>query len=436
MASNPGRQTWTIRRPLVFGLVAVFGFLALLGVWSTRANIAGAVIGNGMIELSTTRTAVQHPIGGVVAEIFKLNGDVVEAGEVIMRLDDRKVRSDLIVTEGALFETLANIARLEAALEGRHEMILHPLLIEAAAENPEYQALLGRLELQLQDHFNAIDTEMRLLDEQIAQTEAQIQGVTAQLDAAQDEQVIVSAELVRANELSGVGLIRTAELSSLEKEDAGIRGEIGRLEAQIAELQGRVTESGLKRLSVMTDAAALIGTELSRLRPERTRLLEARTEMLDELARLEIRAPVSGQIIDSKVFGVQSVVVAASPLMMIVPDGEPVLARIRVPSTDIDQVFIGQDASMKFKTFNGRQIPIIIGQVIQISADASLDTRTQRTFYDVAIALTEEELAKLGDTELIPGMPVEAFLATESRTPLNYVMRPIMFYFDRAFRDT
>jgi HlyD family secretion protein len=436
MASNPGRQTWTIRRPLVFGLIAVFGFLALLGVWSTRANIAGAVIGNGMIELSTTRTAVQHPIGGVVAEIFKLNGDIVQAGEVIVRLDDRKVRSDLIVTEGALFETLANIARLEAALEGRHEMILHPLLIEAAAENPEYQALLGRLELQLQDHFDAIDTEMRLLDEQIAQTEAQIQGVTAQLDAAQDEQVIVSAELVRANELSGVGLIRTAELSALEKEDAGIRGEIGRLEAQIAELHGRVTESGLKRLSVMTDAAALIGTELSRLRPERTRLLEARTEMLDELARLEIRAPVSGQIIDSKVFGVQSVVVAASPLMMIVPDGEPVLARIRVPSTDIDQVFLGQDASMKFNSFNGRQIPIIIGQVIQISADASMDPRTQRTFYDVAIAMTDEELGKLGDTELIPGMPVEAFLATESRTPLNYVMRPIMFYFDRAFRDT
>jgi HlyD family secretion protein len=436
MASNPGRQTWTIRRPLVFGLIAVFGFLALLGVWSTRANIAGAVIGNGMIELSTTRTAVQHPIGGVVAEIFKLNGDIVQAGEVIVRLDDRKVRSDLIVTEGALFETLANIARLEAALEGRHEMIVHPLLIEAAAENPEYQALLGRLELQLQDHFDAIDTEMRLLDEQIAQTEAQIQGVTAQLDAAQDEQVIVSAELVRANELSGVGLIRTAELSALEKEDAGIRGEIGRLEAQIAELHGRVTESGLKRLSVMTDAAALIGTELSRLRPERTRLLEARTEMLDELARLEIRAPVSGQIIDSKVFGVQSVVVAASPLMMIVPDGEPVLARIRVPSTDIDQVFLGQDASMKFNSFNGRQIPIIIGQVIQISADASMDPRTQRTFYDVAIAMTDEELGKLGDTELIPGMPVEAFLATESRTPLNYVMRPIMFYFDRAFRDT
>lgn len=436
MASNPGRQTWTIRRPLVFGLIAVFGFLALLGVWSTRANIAGAVIGNGMIELSTTRTAVQHPIGGVVAEIFKLNGDIVQAGEVIVRLDDRKVRSDLIVTEGALFETLANIARLEAALEGRHEMILHPLLIEAAAENPEYQALLGRLELQLQDHFDAIDTEMRLLDEQIAQTEAQIQGVTAQLDAAQDEQVIVSAELVRANELSGVGLIRTAELSALEKEDAGIRGEIGRLEAQIAELHGRVTESGLKRLSVMTDAAALIGTELSRLRPERTRLLEARTEMLDELARLEIRAPVSGQIIDSKVFGVQSVVVAASPLMMIVPDGEPVLARIRVPSTDIDQVFLGQDASMKFNSFNGRQIPIIIGQVIQISADASMDPRTQRTFYDVAIAMTDEELGKLADTELIPGMPVEAFLATESRTPLNYVMRPIMFYFDRAFRDT
>jgi HlyD family secretion protein len=436
MANSDNRPTWTIRRPLVYGLAAVFLLLTGLGIWSTRVNIGGAVIGTGMIEISTTRTAVQHPIGGVVAEIFSGDGDRVEAGEVIIRLDDRSVISDLTVTEGALFETLANIARLEAALEGRREMILHPLLVEAAATNPEYQALLSRLDNQLQDHFSAIDTEMQLLDQQIAQTESQIQGVTSQLDAARDEQVILLAELNRARALSGEGLIRTAELSALEKEDSGIRGEIGRLEAEIAELGGRVAEAGLKRLSVRTDAAALIGTELSRLRPERTRLLEARTAMLDELDRLEIRAPVSGRIIESKVFGVQSVVVAASPLMMIVPDNEPVLARIRVPSTDIDQVYLGQDASMKLAAFNGRQVPIIIGQVVQVSADAFIDTRTQRTYYDVSVTLTEAELGKLGDTELIPGMPVEAFLATESRTPLNYVMRPIMFYFDRAFRDT
>lgn len=418
---------------VVVGVVAVLLLLMVFGVWAARAHIAGAVIGIGVIEVSTTRTAVQHPIGGVVVEILHREGDRVAAGDVVLRLDDRSLLSDLTVTEGGLFETLVNIARLEAALEGRQDMDLHPLLIDAAS--PELDALLARQQRQLDDHFLTIETERQLLAEQVAQTEAQIVGIEAQLDAKRDEQTILATELVRGHDLSDQGLIRTPELTTLEKADAAVRGEIGRLEAQIAELRGRITEAGLKQLAVTTDAADLIGVELSRLRPERTRLLEARSEILEELSRLEIRAPVSGRIIQSQILGLRSVVVAASPLMMIVPDDEPVLAVVRVSATDIDQIYVGQDASLKFKSFNGRQIPIILGQVLQISADAFLDQRTQKTYYTVAIALHEAELNKLGDTDLIPGMPVEAFLTSESRTPLSYAMRPILFYFDRAFRD-
>jgi HlyD family secretion protein len=434
--NNGQRQTWNIRRPLALGIATVVALLVLFGGWAALGHISGAVIGRGVIEVSTTRTVVQHPIGGVVVEILKRDGDRVEAGEVVLRLDDRDLRSALKVTEGALFETLANIDRLEAALEGRRKMALHPLLAEAAATNPEFQALRARLQGQLDDHFTHIETEMRLLDEQITQIEAQIAGFEAQLGAQRDEQAILAAELVRAHELSRQGLIRAADLTAVEKASAVIKGEIGRLEAQIAELRGKIVESGLKRVSVVTDAAELIGVELSRLRPERTRLLETRRVILEDLRRLEIRAPVSGRIIDSQVFGLRSVVVAASPLMMIVPEDEPVLARIRVAATDIDQVHVGQEASLRFTAFNGRHYPIILGKVRQVSADAFLDQRTQQTYYEVAMALEETEVAKLGDKDLIPGMPVEGFLATESRTPLNYVLRPILFYFDRAFRDT
>jgi HlyD family secretion protein len=314
-------------------------------------------------------------------------------------------------------------------------MALDPLLAEAAAANPEFKAVVSRLQRQLDDYFKTIETEMRLLDEQIAQIEAQIAGVDAQLDAKQDERAILAAELARARDLSSQGLIRASELTAAEKANAEIRGEIGRLEAQIAELRGRITEAGLKRISVVTDSAELIGVELSRLRPDRTRLLEARRVILGDLAQLEVRAPISGKIIDSKVFGLRSVVVAASPLMMIVPQDEPVLARIRVSATDIDQVHVGQEASLKFTAFNGRQIPIILGKVRQVSADVFLDQLTQKTYYDLAVALETTELAKLGDKDLLPGMPVEAFLSTESRTPWSYLLRPISFYFDRAFRD-
>ena len=428
------RRTWNMRRPLAVGLVAVALLVGVLGIWSVRANIAGAVIGLGAIEVASSMTAVQHPIGGVVAEILVRDGDPVQAGEVVLRLDDRQLRSDLTVVESDLYETLANIARLEAAIEGRRAMILHPLLAEAA-KTPEIGALLQRQRLQLDAYFAANMAEQGLLDEQISQVGAQIEGVEAQLAAKSDEAALVTQELAKARDLHGKGLIKFSELLALEKAEVTIRGERGRLTAQIAELRGKIAEFELKRHSVAPDAAAAMTTELTRLRPERTRFLEKRASILDGLTRLEIRAPVSGRIYDSKVLGLRSVVVAASPLMMIVPDDEPVQANVRVFATDIDQVYPGQEALLKFKAFNGRQIPIILGRVVQISADSFLDQRTQKTYYEVKVALLPAEMAKIGEHDLIPGMPVEAFMSTESRTPLNYVLRPILFYFDRAFRD-
>lgn len=422
------RQTWNIGRPVVLGVVAMLGLLAIFGAWSVRAQIAGAVIGSGVIQLSTSRTVVQHPIGGVVREILRHEGDRVAAGDVVLRLEDRVLQSDLTVTQSALFETLASIARLEAALEGRPGMILPDVLTRA--ENSD---LLARQQRQLDDHFTAINTEMRLLDEQAAQIRAQIDGVAAQLAAKTDEQGILAAELVRGQTLSEQGLIRTAELTTLAKSDATVRGEIGYLQAQSAELRGKIAEVGLKRLAIVTDAAEVIGVELNRLRPERTRLLEARSSILQDLSLLDIRAPVAGRIIESQVQGLRSVVVAASPLMMIVPADEPVLAMVRIAATDIDQVYTGQEASLRFTAFNGRQIGILLGRVQQISADVFVDPATQSTHYKVAVAMDDAELAELGD--LVLGMPVEVYLTSDSRTPISYLIRPIKFYFDRAFRD-
>jgi HlyD family secretion protein len=435
MAAPRTRRTWAITRPLAAGLLATGLLLASLSVWSTIANIAGAVLGTGHIEVTTTRTAVQHPIGGVVVEILKRDGDTVKAGDVVLRLDDRQLQSDLTVTEGALWETLATIARLEAALGGTATMRLPAPMTEALARNPALQDLLDRQQQQLDDHFAMITNETALLEETNVQTRFQIDGVTAQLAAQQQETAVLEQEVARAKDLEAQGLIRQAELATLEKSAIGVRGEIGRLQAQIAELRGKITQTNLSKLSVSTRAHDVMGAELSRLRPERTRLMEARNVILQELSLLDVRAPVNGRIIDSQVQGLRSVVVAASPVMMIVPQDEPILARVRIDARDIDQVFVGQEASLRFTAFNGRQVPIILGRVLQVSADAFVDPATQANFYDVAISLDDSVSALLDGAGLIPGMPVEAHLATQSRTPLDYVLRPIRFYFDRAFRD-
>jgi HlyD family secretion protein len=432
--SPPVRLTWSTRKPLLLGLGSFVLLVGVIGFWSVRADIAGAVIGLGVIEVSSTQTAVQHPVGGVVKEILAREGDRVAAGDVVVRLDDFQLLSDLKVVEGDLFETLAAIARLEAEVDGRPTLTLHPALAEAASI-PEYGRLIDRQKRDLDAFYASIEAEDGLLDEQVSQIQAQIVGIEAQLAASTDERALISAELLTARDLNARGLNRDADLVALEKAEVATRGEIGKLTAQIAELRGKIAEVELKRLQILPDAETAAAQELAKLRPERTRFLERRASILDGLTKLDIRAPVSGQIYQSTVQGLRSVIVAASPLMMIVPDDDPVLANVRVAATDIDQAYVGQSASLKFKAFNGRQIPIILGRVAQISADASLDTTTRKTYYQVKVGLLPEEMVKLGDKDLIPGMPVEAFLSTETRTPLSYVLRPFMFYFDRAFRD-
>lgn len=434
-SKSPERRTWNARYPLVLSLLSVTLLASLIGLWAARANISGAVIGSGTVEVSQTMTALQHPIGGVVSEILVTNGDSVTAGDVVVRLEDAQLRSDLTVVEGNLFEVLANVARLEATIDGRQEMDLHPAMIQAAAERPEFEALIQRQKRQLFAHFEALAAEARLLDEQIIQVNAQIAALEAQVTANRQEQSFVTAERKRLDELAQKGLMKAADLFALEKSQVAINGEYGRLTAGIAELRGKISELELKRHTIGPKEQKLAVAELSKLRPERTKYLENRAILQDRLTKLEIRAPISGKVHDSKVQGLRSVVVAAKPLMMIVPDADPALVMVRIEATDIDQVYPGQEATLKFKAFNLRHLPIILGEVVQISADVFMDPLTRKNYYEVALELQESEIDKLGDRGLLPGMPVEAFLATDSRTPLNYVLQPLMTYLDRAFRD-
>lgn len=430
------RRTWTTGRPFTVVVLTLILGLAGLAYWSTQARISGAVIGKGVVEVSTTMTAVQHPVGGVVDRIFARNGDRVHAGDLLVRLDSSKPQSDLNVTEGELFETLANIARLEAVIDNRNTLDPHPLLIAAAAEREEISRLIIRQQQQLEAHFEAVSSGMGLLEEQAQQIRAEIAGVTSQLAATREERALLAEEIANADLLAERQLIKSSEVYKLKKEDVAMRGDIGRLEAKIAELRGKISELNLKRLAVVPVAREKADEALSKLRPLRTRFLEKRLQLTDELTKLEIRAPVDGTIHQSALFGARSVVVAAKPLMMIVPTSEPVQVGVRIDATDIDQVHMGQEASIKFKAFGQRELPIILGEVVRISADVISDPLSKSFYYDVKVKLPEEETAKLGERDLVPGMPVDAFMSTDSQIAIHYVLRPIKHYFDRAFRDT
>lgn len=429
------RRSWTIRRPLGIGLAAVIGLFGFVFAWAATFNISGAVIGKGQVQASANRIAVQHPVGGVVAEILADNGDHVKSGDVVVKLDDSSLRSDLATIDGELFELLANEARLEAELGERRKLSIHPILREAVATNPSVKSLLDQQQHQLDAYYHSLGAQVALLRRQRGQASDEALGVQAELAAKREELALLEDELAQAKQNLQKGYLTRTAVSNLQRDTIKARGEVGSLTAKRAELQGKVAEQQIKTYATPLELREASADKLNLSRQQSKRLIESRNAIVYKLSRLNVQAPVSGMVFDSKLLGPRSVVEAAKPIMYIVPNHKPGLVVVRVEATDIEQVHVGQAAGLRFTTFNKRSTPIIDGRVTAISADAFRDEKTQAFYYFVDVRLIDSELKKLGNIELLPGMPVDAFLQTESRSPASYVIRPITDFFTKAFRD-
>ena len=433
--SRRNRRSWTIQKPLTIGWAAMAGLFGLLFIWAVVVNISGAVIGKGQVQASANRIAVQHPVGGVVSEILATNGDRVKSGAVLVRLDNSSLASELAEVESQLFELLANEARLEAELDGRSTLALHPVLVEAIGTNPALKSLVYQQQRQLQASHGLMVNEISVLQQQRNQIADEARGVQAALGAKKEEIELLSNDLAQAKDNLKKGYTTRQVVSTLERDLIRARGEAGSLSAKRAELNGKLAEQQLKTFASPLDIKILSADKLNLSKQQSKKLIESRSLLLYKLGALDVKAPVSGMVFDSKLLGPRSVVEAAKPIMYLVPDNKPNLVVVRVDARDIEQVHVGQKAGLRFTTFNKRSTPIIDGKVTAISADAFVDEKTQTFYYFVDVMLIDSEMQKLGAVELISGMPVEAYLQTESRTPASYVLRPITDFFARAFRD-
>ena len=205
--------------------------------------------------------------------------------------------------------------------------------------------------------------------------------------------------------------------------------------ARIGELKSKITELELKIVVLPVKQREKASQELAKIQPDIKKLTEKRRNTLKNMALLDIRTPVSGTIHDSKVYGVRSVVKSAIPIMHVIPSDRPVVLIAKVDGTDVDQVFVGQTASVKFQSFSARSMPVVFGRVESISADAFADPKTKKPYFDVEVSISEAEMQKIGHETIKSGMPVSVFLATEKRTPFRYLTKPLTDYFGRAFRD-
>lgn len=420
--------------PFITGFLALAFLVGGIGVWSVRTEIAGAIVSPGTIVVENNRQIVQHAEGGIVGLIAARDGDKVEAGALLVRLDDTLLRSELSVAELQLIELRARRARLEAERDGAGRIdfpadLRTPKLDEAA------QQIEGQKKL-FEARRSSLEKEQSLITERIKQTYNQIDGAEAQLKALAIQEQLITAELIDQETLLAKGLVQMQRVSTLRREAARLAGEIGKLTAHVARSRGEIAALEIERLKLETARRESAIVKLRDIQFRELELAERRRSLLERLARLDIRAPVSGIVYGSTIFGQNAVVRPAEPLMYVVPQDQPLIVSVKVDAIHIDQVHLGQPASLLFTAFNQRMTPVVAGQVVAVSADVFQDEVTGQAYYKVDLVPLEADPPGLEERELLPGMPVEAHLRTGERTPLSYLTKPLTDYFGRAFRES
>ncbi|MFT6104722.1 MAG: HlyD family secretion protein [Paracoccaceae bacterium] len=430
-----GGGAFSARKPLFFGFFALLLLVGGFGTWSVFVNISGAVIASGQIEVDQNRQVVQHPEGGVVEAVLVQEGDTVKAGSPLIRLDPEVLQSELSIVEGQLFELMARSGRLKAERDGTTEIRFSPEFLEIKKANPEVDELMAGQQRLFVARLDSQARETDQLARRTGQIINQIEGIDAQQVALTAQQDLIGQELRDQQSLLDKGLAQASRVLSLQREQARLLGTIGELTASRAEAEGRITEIEIELLKLGTRRREEAITRLRDLEYNMAELTERRLSLIGRRDRLVITAPVSGVVYNLVVNTPRSVLRPAQEVLFIVPQDRPLVIAAKITPIHIDEVYVGQEVIVRFSAFDARTTPELTGRVMQVSADAFLEERTQAPFYRAEIRLIEGEMAKLEGQTIIPGMPVETYIRTNDRTPLGYLVKPLADYFNKAFRE-
>ncbi|WP_185804761.1 HlyD family type I secretion periplasmic adaptor subunit [Pontivivens nitratireducens] len=429
-------EKWSAVRPIMLGVLALLFLVGGVFTWSIATTIAGAVIASGQLEVESNRQIIQHPEGGVVGVIYANDGDMVEAGEILIRLDDTMLRSELAIIESQYYELIARRGRLRAESEDLPAIRFDEDLLEIAQQNEEIAELVGGQIRLFEARIASNAQQISQLRERQIQIEELIEGRNVQLAALNEQLGLISEELIDQQSLLDRGLAQASRVLSLRREDASLRGQVGELVASVAESRGRIAELEIEIIRLQTTRQEEAITTLRDMQYRENELRERRLSAIETLSRLEIRAPVSGIVYGSTVHAVRSVIRPADPVMFIVPQDSPLVITSRIETINIDQVVVGQEAVLRFAAFDQRTTPELYGVVTRISADVLTDEVSGMNYYEAQILPYDGEIDKLQGLELVPGMPVDAFIQTGERSPLTFLTKPLTDYFTKAFRET
>jgi HlyD family secretion protein len=417
---------------LGFGIIVLFG--GTIGLWAATSTLSGAVVSGGQFVVDTNVKKVQHPTGGIVGELRVQEGDLVKAGDLLIKLDETVTKANLQIVSKQLDELWARQARLEAERDGAENLIV-PEEFGVRVSEPAVKKLLASEQTLFDARRSAREGQKSQLRKRIAQLGNEIDGLKAQAASKVREASLISDELKGVRELYAKNLVQLSRLSALEREAASLEGQRGQIVAGMAQSEGKISETNLQIIQVDEEMRAEVMKDLRENQAKVSELVERKVAAEDQLKRIDIRSPSDGYVHQLAVHTVGGVISPAEPAMLIVPSHDTLDLEAKVMPQDIDQLVIGQHANVRVHAANARTTPELDGTLSRISADVTKDQQTGASYYTIRVAIPPEELKKLGHLKLVAGMQAEVFVQTHERTPFEYLIKPLKDQFARTFRE-
>ncbi|MEO0498323.1 MAG: HlyD family type I secretion periplasmic adaptor subunit [Pseudomonadota bacterium] len=433
-AGGPRQVATSARRAIILGLVSLGLLFGAGGAWAYFARISGAVIASGQVAVVGNPKTIQHLDGGIVAEIAVRNGDTVAAGDLLVRLDDTLLVANQNILSNRLQESVARRSRLLAERD--------------RAAFPRYDTdLLQIFQLDLPDTIkdgqtNLFETRIQArtgqvaqLEERIKQLRNQIEGVEALRTSGGIQQDLLREEFEALQSLADQGLTSKSRVLALARQSEEVSGRMAEQSAELARIQNAIGESRIQILQIEREFQEGVLAELREVEQAINEVTQQLHSTSEQLRRVQITAPVAGVVHELAVFTIGGVVGPGSPVLQIVPQNAAFEIEAGVEPQFVDNLYVGQPARLIFTAFNQRTTPELQGQVAAISPNVTVNEITGVPQYIVRLNVGAKDLEKLGDRIIIPGMPVDAFISTAERSPLDYLLKPLSDQVNRAFRE-
>jgi HlyD family secretion protein len=433
--------------PIFTGLAILVVWLGCFGVWAGVAPLNSAVVASGTFVATGQNKLVQHFEGGIIREIAAKDGDVVEANQTLVRMDDIAAGAKLRRLVLKKYRLIAMKARLEAEMSAS-ETIETPAAFSGSARDPEVKAILERQRAELRARRASLATEESLLAKQIAGLEESIRGYQAQVQSTKDRIALFAEELKDKNSLLGQQLVRKSDVLALRRSEASLGGELGEYLGRIADSKERVAQANERIAQLHSTALRDAIKELRETEADLDDVEEQIRAAQDVVDRVDVRSPVRGIVVKKNFHTPGGVVSPGAVILELLPIGEERIIEAHVKPQDISHVSVGQEALVRLSALNQRITPMVGASVIYVSADALAeqgqvktethpDSDTRRGFYVVRVRLDQDDiLRRMPEFIPTPGMPADVYIKTGERTFFEYIMKPVFDSFSRAFRET